>query len=284
VPKAAAFWSARGGVRRCIALMTGSILALAVVILAGRLPASAQTEKQFEQYQQAGRYPEAERLGRQAVEVCEKRFGRDKVQCAWTLNSLAIVYKAQGKYAEAERLHKRALAIYEQALGASHPDVAVTLVGMGIVYQAQRRYAEAEALYKRALAIYEQALGANHPAVALTLNNLAILFGTAGDSRQALAFSRKASAAVIAHGLADAGSAGQRQRSGGLVEQRADYFVRHLANLAVAARQNIEPVPAAGREAIAIAQWHMSFTRRCWGPWRRSSRTNVTSSWCQRAS
>src|SRR6202030_3711240 len=75
------------------------------------------------------------------------------------------------------------------------------------------------------------------------------------DGRQALAYSRKATAAVIAHAAVDAGNAGQKERSRGLVEQRAFYFVRHVANRSVAARQNIAPEPAAGREAIEVAQW-----------------------------
>jgi tetratricopeptide (TPR) repeat protein len=193
VSEAAAFWSARGGVRRFIALTTGSILAPAVVTLAGRLPASAQTEqtdlneifKQFEQHRQAGRYPDAERIGKQAVEVCEKRFGRDNFQCAWCLNNLAIVYQAQGKYAEAEGFYKRALAIKEKALGANHTDVAAPLNDLANVYQAQGKYAEAEGLYKRALAINEKALGANHPDVGRTLNNLAIVYQAQGKYAEA---------------------------------------------------------------------------------------------------
>ena len=80
--------------------------------------------KQFEQHRQAGRYAEAERLGQQAIGVCEARYGRNRIDCAWTLNNLAIVYHSQGKYAEAEGLYRRALAIQEKALGAGHPDVA----------------------------------------------------------------------------------------------------------------------------------------------------------------
>jgi CHAT domain-containing protein/tetratricopeptide (TPR) repeat protein len=206
-------------------------------------------------YGDQSKYAEAEGLHKRALAIREQALGADHPDVAQTLNNLANLYRNQGKYAEAEGLYKRALAIREQARGADHPDVARTLNNLANVYRNQGKYTEAEGLYKRALAIREQALGANHPDVAVTLNNLAILFSSKGDSRMALSYSRKASAAVIAHGLADSVSSGQGQGSGGLVEQRADYFRRHVANLAAAAQKGIEPAAGLGLEALEIAQW-----------------------------
>jgi CHAT domain-containing protein/tetratricopeptide (TPR) repeat protein len=211
-------------------------------------------------YRDQGKYVEAEGFYKRALAIYERASGANHPDVADTLGNLAVLYYSQGTYAEAERANKRALAIRERALGVNHPDVALTLNNLANVYLDQRKYAEAEGLYQRALAIEEQSVGANHPDVASILNDLAILFGLSADGRQALAYSRKATAAVIAHGLADAGGAAQRQRSGSLVEQRANYFVRHVANLAVAARQNIEAEPAAGREAIEVAQWAVQST------------------------
>ena len=119
----------------------------------------------------------------------------------------------------------------------------------------QGKYREAEGLYKRALAISEKALGANHPDVAWTLNNLAILYEARGESGSALAYSRKATAAVLAHRTAESTGTPQTGAVGGLVERRASYFQRHVANLAVAARKGIEPAPSLAHEAIEVAQW-----------------------------
>jgi tetratricopeptide (TPR) repeat protein len=136
------------------------------------------------------------------------------------------------------------------------PDKRVILPSrLAVVYKSQGKYAQAEEFYQRALAIREKALGAGHPDVAQTLNNLAILYAATGNSAQALAFSRKASAAVIAHAATEAPSALQKWGARGLFEQRADYFRRHVANLVVAARLGLEPEPAVGREALEIAQW-----------------------------
>jgi CHAT domain-containing protein len=174
---------------------------------------------------------------------------------ALTLNNLAIVYCEQGKYADAEPLYQRSLAIKEKALGKDHPGVALTLDNLAAVYEAQSKYADAEGLYKRALAIKAKALGQDHPDVATTLNNLAILSASSGNGENALAYSRKATASVIAHAATETTGAQHKEGAGGLVEQRTDYFVRHVANLAAAARNRLEPEAELGREALTIAQW-----------------------------
>ena len=101
----------------------------------------------------------------------------------------------------------------------------------------------------------EQALGASHPDVAWGLNNMAILYEARGESGSALAYSRKATAAVLAHRTAESTGTPQTGAVGGLVERRASYFQRHVANLAVAARKGIEPAPSLAHEAIEVAQW-----------------------------
>jgi CHAT domain-containing protein len=133
--------------------------------------------------------------------------------------------------------------------------VATTLNNLGVVYRALRKYAQAEGLYQRALAIREKALGAGHPYVATTLHNLANVYQAQGNYAQALPFSRKTTAAVIAHAATEAPDAQQKHGADGLIERRANYLLGHVANLAVAARQRIEPEAVLGREALEIAQW-----------------------------
>jgi CHAT domain-containing protein/tetratricopeptide (TPR) repeat protein len=207
-------------------------------------------------YRWQGKYAEAEGLYRRALAIREKALGADHPALAAPLVNLGIVYYFQGKYAEAEGLYRRALAIQEKALGADHPDVANTLNLLASIYSwSQNRYADAEGLYQRALAIREKALGENHPDVAEALNNLGLLSLQKGDSQSALAYSRRAAAALVAHAAIDASDTGQSRGTGGLVEQRADYFRNHIFALAVAARQGTEPQAAAGREAAEVAQW-----------------------------
>jgi CHAT domain-containing protein/Tfp pilus assembly protein PilF len=206
-------------------------------------------------YDRQGKYDDAEGLYKRAQAIREKALGADHPDVAATLVGLAVVDEAQGKHADAEGLYKRALAIEEKALGADHPDVGNTLDNLAEVYRKQAKYADAEELYKRALAIEEKARGMDHPAVANILNGLAGLYGEAGKSENALAYSRKATAAVIAHAADETRGAQRREGTGGLVEQRSDFFVRHLANLAAAARKRLEPEATIGREAFEVAQW-----------------------------
>ena len=88
-----------------------------------------------------------------------------------------------------------------------------------------------------------------------TLNNLADLSTSSGNAESALAYSRKATAAIIAHAATETTGAQRKEGAGGLVEQRTDYFVRHVANLAAAAQKRLEPQSELGREALIMAQW-----------------------------
>jgi tetratricopeptide (TPR) repeat protein len=210
-------------------------------------------------YLAQGRYADAEPLYKRALAIDERTLGPDHPGLATDLNNLALLYRDQGRYADAEPLYKRALAVREKALGPDHPEVATTLYNLANLYGDQGRYADAEPLHKRALAIDEKALGPDHPEVARSLDNLAELYreiyrAQGRHAGTALAFSRRASAAVIAH--AESAVAGTGLRAGsGLVEQRTEYFRRHVSNLAAAAREQIEPEGALAREAFEIAQW-----------------------------
>jgi CHAT domain-containing protein/tetratricopeptide (TPR) repeat protein len=205
-------------------------------------------------YEAQGKYIDAEGLYTRALAIKEKAIGANHPNFAATLANLASAYEAQGKDADAEQLYNRAVSIYEKALGPDRPVVAHPLNNLGELYRKQGKYADAEKLYKRALTIREKALGAGHPLVAVTLDNLARLYGDAGKAADALAYSRKATTAVIAHAATETSGA-QQEGAEGLVEQRADFFVRHVANLATAARRGIEPEVNLGREAFLTAQW-----------------------------
>jgi tetratricopeptide (TPR) repeat protein len=206
-------------------------------------------------YRAQGKYSDAERLFKRALVIQEKALGANHPQVGQSLNNLANLYRDQGKYGEAEDLLKRALAIREKALGTSHPRVAVSLINLADVYRVQGRYDEAEGLYKRALAIGEQAFSATDAQVARGLNNMAMLYEARGESASALAYSRKATAAILDHRAVESTGTPQTGAVSGLVERRASYFQRHVASLAVAARKGIEPAPSLAHEAIEVAQW-----------------------------
>src|SRR5206468_3572076 len=73
----------------------------------------------------------------------------------------------------------------------------------------------------------------------------------------AIGWSRKASAAVLAHAASQSPAVLDLNEARGLINQRADFFRRHLSNLRLAADARVEPVADLGREAFEIGQWAM---------------------------
>jgi CHAT domain-containing protein len=125
---------------------------------------------------------------------------------------------------------------------------------LALAYAHQGKNAEAEGRFKRTLAILEKALGASHPDVAMILDNLAVQSAKRSNT-EALAYSRKATAAVIAHGAAETTGAQRNEGASGLVEQRAKYFRHHLAYIDAVAQTASAPLPELAREGFEIAQW-----------------------------
>ncbi len=121
------------------------LLALLVWWLGMAGAQSDELMQAFEQYQaleKQGRYAEAERFARKALELGEKEFGPDHPYVAESLDNLALLYYDQGRYADAEPLFKRSLAIWEKALGPDHPSVALSLNNLAGLYVFQGRYAD----------------------------------------------------------------------------------------------------------------------------------------------
>ena len=105
-----------------------------------------------------GRFPEAERLFRDALQLSEQ-FPEGDARRATSLNNLAFTLHAQGHYAAAEPLYREALVLREAALGKDHADVAQSCNNLAELYRVLGRYAEAEPLHQRARAIRERQFG-----------------------------------------------------------------------------------------------------------------------------
>jgi CHAT domain-containing protein/lipopolysaccharide biosynthesis regulator YciM len=202
-----------------------------------------------------GHYSEAEKLFRRALMIHEQALGSRHSDVAGDLGGLAGVYSAQGRHREAEELLSRVLAITEETLGANQLETARALANLASEYSDEGKHSKAVELLERALGIRQKTLAANNPDVAETLNNLAILYDHAHETKNALAYSRQATAAVIAHTATEASNAQQKSESSGLLAQRAGYFLKHIAYLDATVQERLEPLPAAAREAFEMAQW-----------------------------
>jgi CHAT domain-containing protein/tetratricopeptide (TPR) repeat protein len=201
------------------------------------------------------RYADAEDVYNRALGIQEKALAATHPQFAGTLNNLANVYSNQGKYADAEKLYQRSLAIKENALGASHHEVAKSLSNLAELYRKQGKYAEAERLDERVVAIDEKTLGQSHPGLASDFFNLATLEVDAHKPEKALAYIRKATAAIIAHAATEGARTRRDGNSSGLLAQRTRYFLYHLGYLDDGVQNGREARSAATQEAFEIAQW-----------------------------
>ena len=204
-------------------------------------------------YEAQGRSDELETHAKRALAIVTKSLGPNNPDTAKVIRKLGVAYDAQGRYADADAQFKRALEIATKAFGPEHRFIATVLLNQGELFEHQRRYDDAEQAYKRALAINEKARGPNHPDTARTLDHSAALSVVQGKPANAVAYSRKSTAAVSRMPIGDQARA-QGGRRDGLIEQRSDFFVI-VASLAAAARERIEQESALGREALVIAQW-----------------------------
>jgi len=134
---------------------------------------------------QKGRYPEAEKAFRTALEIARKLYPKTEfpdghVNLATSLNNLGLVYRAQGKLADTEPLYKAALEMKKRLFKVDHPSVATSLNNLAFLFNLQGKYAEAESLYKDALEMRKRLFKDDHPSVADSLNNLAFLYHDLG--------------------------------------------------------------------------------------------------------
>jgi len=91
-------------------------------------------------YKMEGRYSEAERLYRRALQIQEKSLGPSHPMVAGDLNNLGNLYLTEGRYADSEASLERSLSIQDKTLGAGHPLVAGNLNNLGNLYAALGRF------------------------------------------------------------------------------------------------------------------------------------------------
>ena len=134
--------------------------------LAGRPAVQAQMLDALGQVnEQLGRFDDAERFLRRALELRRALYGNDHLDVATTLINLSSAIRQKGPGEEALRLSREALAIQERLMGARHPDVALTLKSVAVL---TRDAAVAESLVRVARDIQREALGADHVEVTNT--------------------------------------------------------------------------------------------------------------------
>jgi hypothetical protein len=105
-----------------------------------------------------------------------------------------------------------------------------------------------------ALAIRKEKLGASHPEVADTLNNLAKVSEAMSKTQDALAYSRRATAALVAQDASNEGAVQKEDQSRALTTTHSDYFTQPVRSLAISVRAGLQADPAINGEAFEVAQ------------------------------
>ena len=107
-----------------------------------------------------GRFDDAERMLRRALQLRRAQYGDDHAEVAASLNNVALLIRQRGQAhrPEAARLHREALGIQRRLLGPRHPEVALTLTNLATVMTDDA--AAAESLLRAARDIQRSSLGA----------------------------------------------------------------------------------------------------------------------------
>ncbi|MBK7876611.1 MAG: serine/threonine protein kinase [Planctomycetes bacterium] len=134
---------------------------------------------------------DAEGLLREALAIRERAFGRQSLEYALSLQSLARHAYAVGDYAAAVALLDEALPIHRAAGSSTHADVSGLQNDLAAALRNLGREAEAEALHEAALAARRADDDGSLP-VAESLNNLAGIHLARGEFERALRELREA--------------------------------------------------------------------------------------------
>jgi len=141
---------------------------------------------------QAGEPETAIAAFERALQILERKLGKNHPDVATALNNLALLNYSRGNYDAAEPLYQRSLAIDEHTLGADHPGVATDLNNLALLYKKQGNLDAAEPLLRRAMEIKEKQFDPGHPSLVTGLKNYASLLRALGRDEEAEVFERKA--------------------------------------------------------------------------------------------
>jgi eukaryotic-like serine/threonine-protein kinase len=130
---------------------------------------------------QQGRYPEAERLFRRALDIQQRVLGSDHPDVGGTLNNLGGLYYQQHEYQRALESYEQARPVLEKSLGPKHPTVVFLASNIGETLWKLKQYAQAEPMLRQALTTKEEVMPANDASISITLHALA---GVLRDQRR----------------------------------------------------------------------------------------------------
>jgi serine/threonine-protein kinase len=143
-------------------------------------------------YRNLGRFEDAERHARLAIETLTDLHGPRDLSVAKATNTLALTRRAQGRLDDARRLFESVLELRRDKLGSGHLDVSLSLANLGLVERDLERYDEAEQHFEESLEIRRGLFGDRHSDVAMCYFHLATVAEARGMNDRAIDLHREA--------------------------------------------------------------------------------------------
>lgn len=129
-----------------------------------------------------GNYSDAITLEQSALQIIDMISGKENVNYAELLSSLASLYSDMGNNPMADYIQREVLFILEKTIGKTHPGYATELNNLSLY---TINLTEAKQLLSEALTIYEKAYGKDHPYYATLLSNMASILFALGNHEEA---------------------------------------------------------------------------------------------------
>jgi serine/threonine-protein kinase len=137
------------------------------------------------------RFDDAERLGRQALQISSANLPPGHPAIAAANHALGTVIENRGSYKQAAEFLNEAVRL-RSTPGSDKIDLAASQLELANTYFYSSQYTQAEALYRQLLPKYRQFFGDRHPMVAEDLINLGAIQQQRGLYKEAEAFHRQA--------------------------------------------------------------------------------------------
>jgi len=149
-------------------------------------------------YLRLGRYVDAERLLRSAVESQRAVPDQDLKDTTAYQVDLAVALHDLGRYDEAESLYRDALGTARRSLGEEH--ISSITNNLALLLHDRGDYESAEPLFREVLASDRKLLGEDDPNLAISLNNLGNVLRYTGGFQESKRLFREAIAILSSHG------------------------------------------------------------------------------------
>ncbi|WP_448528788.1 tetratricopeptide repeat protein [Raineya sp.] len=121
-------------------------------------------------------FVEAEKLYKEAQQLCEQHFGKEKSTYATILGNLAGLYFKQGAYKQAEPLLANVLSIKEKVFGKNSPEYHISLMNYAVLKKELGATETAEKDLMKCADYFQKNVGKNTPYYISVLQNLAVIY------------------------------------------------------------------------------------------------------------